>query len=173
VNHQAGHSAKTYGAPWGTMLIVMSAVVTLMCVGISAGASWMAAVKHQPSLVSAAALLPLALLAGCALFTVRGFAITSDAILVNRLLWDTRLPRAGLESASVEPDVMRGSLRTLGNGGAFSFTGLYYNKRLRSYRAFVTDLHRTVVLRYASRTVVLSPDAPEDFVRDLELPEPK
>ena len=49
---------------------------------------------------------------------------------------------------------MRRGIRTFGNGGGFSFTGFYYNQRLRSYRAFVTDLRRTVVLRYAARTVV-------------------
>ena len=65
---------------------------------------------------------------------------------------------------------MRRSLRTFGNGGGFSFSGFYYNKRLGSYRAFVTDLHRTVVLRYAKRRVVVSPAAPEDFVRDLAVP---
>ena len=84
---------------------------------------------------------------------------------MHRLLWSTVLPRIGLESAQVEPDAMRGSLRTFGNGGAFSFTGFYYNKRLGSYRAYVTDPRRAVVLRYANRRVVLSPDAPEDFVR--------
>jgi len=55
---------------------------------------------------------------------------------------------------------MRGSIRTSGNGGAFSFTGFYHNKRLRSYRAYVTAPRRTVVLRYADRRVVLSPGAP-------------
>lgn len=89
---------------------------------------------------------------------------------MHRLLWDTKLPRIGLESACVEPDALRRSIRTFGNGGAFSFTGFYWNKRLGSYRAFVTDLRRTVVLRYAKRRVVLSPDAPEEFVRDLAVP---
>jgi hypothetical protein len=93
-----------------------------------------------------------------------------DAILVHRLLWSTPLPRVGLRSAQVEPDAMRGSLRTFGNGGAFSFSGFYYNQRLGSYRAFVTDPRRAVVLRYATRRIVLSPDSPEYFLRDLAVP---
>jgi hypothetical protein len=68
---------------------------------------------------------------------------------------------------------MRGSIRTSGNGGAFSFTGFYHNKRLRSYRAYVTAPRRTVVLRYADRRMVLSPGAPEDFVSDLALARPQ
>ena len=93
--------------------------------------------------------------------------ITPDAILVHRLLWATHLPRAGLQSAEFVPNAMCKSLRTCGNGGFFSFTGFYWSKTLRSYRAYVTDLRRTVVLRYERRTVVVSPDSPEDFVREL------
>jgi len=110
--------------------------------------------------------LPLALVFGCALFTVRGYTITPDAILVRRLFWDTRLPRAGLQAAEFVPGVMCKSIRTWGNGGFFSFTGFYWTRTLRSYRAYVTDLRRTVVLRYERRTIVVSPDRPEDFIRE-------
>ena len=111
--------------------------------------------------------LLLALVIGCALFTVRGYTITPDAILVHRLLWATRLPRTGLRSAEFVPGIMNKSLRTFGNGGFFSFTGFYWSKTLKSYRAYVTDLRRTVVMRYERRTIVVSPDSPEDFVREL------
>ena len=145
-------------------------LVTVLCLGISAGAWWESAVKHHPAPVRWVTLLPLLILSGTALFTIRGYTITSDAILVHRLLWSTPLPRVGLESARVEPDAMQGSIRTFGNGGAFSFSGFYYNKRLGSYRAFVTDPRRAVVLRYATRRVVLSPGMPEEFVHELAVP---
>ncbi len=161
---------KHYEAPWSTSLIVMSVFTTMICLGISAGAWWVAVAKHQAAPVRWVALLPLVILFCTALFTIRGYAITSDAILVHRLRWSTSLPRAGLESARFEPDAMRGSIRTFGNGGTFSFSGFYYNKRLGSYRAFVTDPRRAVVLRYASRRIVVSPDAPENFVYELGLP---
>ena len=161
---------KHYEAPWSKSLIVISLLTSMLCLGVSAGAWWAAAAKHQAAPVRWVALLPLVILFCTALFTIRGYAITSEAILVDRLLWSTALPRVGLESAQVEPDAIRGSIRTFGNGGAFSFTGFYYNKRLGSYRAFVTDPRRAVVLRYAARRVVLSPAAPEDFVCDLGLP---
>ena len=161
---------KRYAAPWSKLLIVMSMLVTVLCLGISATVWWESAAKRPSSPPCWLAVLPLVILFGAAPFTIRGYAITPDAILVHRLLWDTQLPRVGLESAQVEPDAMRRSLRTFGNGGGFSFSGFYYNKRLGSYRAFVTDLHRTVVLRYAKRRVVVSPAAPEDFVRDLAVP---
>ena len=58
----------------------------------------------------------------------------------------------------------RRSIRTFGNGGLYSFTGWFRNTALGAYRAFVTDPHRTVVLHFPTRTVVVSPSAPEDFV---------
>ena len=79
----------------------------------------------------------------------------------------TRMPRAGLQSATFDPQAMRGSLRTFGNGGFFSITGFYWNKTLRTYRAFVTDPRHAVVLRYERRMVVVSPGDPEAFVREL------
>ncbi len=161
---------KNYQAPWSTSLVIVSVFTTVTCAAVAAGMAWEAAAKPHMTLLRWVAALPLLILFGAALCTIRGYTITPDAILVHRLLFSTALPRAGLQSAQVEPEAMRGSLRTFGNGGAFSFSGFYYNKRLGSYRAFVTDPRRSVVLRYAARRVVLSPGAPEDFVQELGLP---
>jgi len=158
---------KTYKSPWSTSLIVVSVLATLLCLVPTFGVPFLPMPKHGGEVIRWLRWLPLALVFGCALFTVRGYTITPDAILVHRLLWDTRLPRAGLKSAEFVTGVMNRSLRTCGNGGFFSFTGFYWSKTLRSYRAYVTDLRRTVVLRYERRTVVVSPDAPEEFVAEL------
>ena len=118
-------------------------------------------------MVSLTLLLPML----CALFAIRGYSITPDAILIHRPLWVTRLPRTGLESACFQPNAMRRSIRTFGNGGFFSFSGFYWNKGFGAYRAWVTDPSRTIVLRYRpKRTVLLSPAAPDQFLRDLLAP---
>jgi hypothetical protein len=115
------------------------------------------------------ALLPLAIVCGGILFTIRGYTVNSDVLIVHRLFWTTRLPLAGLHSAQVEPEAMRWSIRTFGNGGLFAFTGWFRNTTLGAYRAFVTDPHRTVVLQFTGRTVVISPSTPEEFVRDVRI----
>jgi hypothetical protein len=163
---------KHYEARWSTSLIVMSVLATVVCAGVGVAAWLSMTAQHVPGAISWVSVLPVLILLGAVPFTIRGYGIGSDCILVHRLWWSTVLPRAGMVSAVVERDAMRGSLRTFGNGGAFSITGFYYNRRLGSYRAFVTDPHRTVVLRYASRRVVLSPDKPEEFVEDLALGRP-
>jgi hypothetical protein len=164
---------KTYKAPWSKLLIVMSVLATVLCVGIAFAVCFLPGPIRGGWLGAALRWLPLVLVPGAALFAVRGYTITPDAIRVRRLFWDTRLPREGLQSATFEPGAMCKSIRTCGNGGLFSFTGWYWSKRLKSYRAFVTDLSRTVVLRYERRTFVVSPDDPGDFVRTLGLTGPE
>jgi hypothetical protein len=111
--------------------------------------------------------LPLVPVAICALLGVRGYVVTPDEIQIRRPLWSTNLPRAGLQSATVDHDALRGSIRLFGIGGLFSFTGLFRSPRLGRYRAFVTDPGRTVILRFADRVVVVSPADPQAFIRDL------
>jgi hypothetical protein len=154
-----------YAAPWSISLVVISSLTTVLCVGGAIGIIWSG---HK--FRSWVALLPLAIICGGALFIIRGYTVTPDAILVHRLFWTTRLPLAGLYSAQFEPDAMRRSIRTFGNGGLFSITGCFRNKALGAYRAFVTDPHRTVVMHFPARTVVVvSPSAPEEFVRELSM----
>lgn len=154
---------KRYSAPWSKLLFAISCFLTLLCFGIG-----VAETLRGSGLRMWISWLPAALTFGCALFTIRGYTITPQSILVHRLLWSTQLPRAGLDSAQSLPHAMRSSIRTFGNGGFFSFSGWYWNKLLGRYRAYVTDPARTVVLHYSSsRTVLLSPAAPDSFVKAL------
>jgi hypothetical protein len=155
-------NVKTFEALWGTALVVTSLLATLICFVVAILMLW-----RGPGWINWIAVVLLATICGGALFTIRRFTVTPDAILVHRLFWKTRLPLGGLQSAEFAPGAMRWSLRMFGNGGLFSFSGFFRNKTLGVYRAFVTDLRRTVVLRFPTRTVVVPPSAPEDFVRDL------
>jgi hypothetical protein len=156
-----------FKAPWGKLLWVMSAIGTAICLAIS-----LFFLRAIPALCVHTAdfwlgVLPLSFIAAAICFIIRGYSVSGDSILVERLFWSTRLPLAGLQSVQFLPGAMRGSIRTFGNGGFFSFTGRYRNKLLGSYQAFVTDSKHSVVLRFPKRTVVLSPDPPEDFVQLL------
>ena len=63
---------------------------------------------------------------------------------------------------------MEGSLKTMGNGGLFSFSGSFRNKRLGSYRALATDTRRCVVLKFDHKVIVITPDKPKDFVDQVK-----
>jgi hypothetical protein len=137
----------------------MSAFATLICI--------VAAISVASRGDLLMALLPLAIVFGGFLFIIRGYTITSEALLVHRLFWTTRMPLTELRTAYVEPRAMRWAVRTFGNGGLFSFSGWHYNTLLGSYRAFVTDPSVAVVLHLGRSNVVVSPENPGDFVRDV------
>lgn len=153
---------KHYKARWGISLITISIVATLVCLGVSLGLRF-----DRGETMPGMALLPIAVVIACALFTIRGYTLTHDFLLIRRLFWATRLPLGELQSARFEPDAMGWGIRTFGNGGFFSFTGFYHSKTLGSYRAFVTDRHQAVVLKFPAKTIVVSPSAPEEFVHDI------
>jgi len=159
-------SPQIYDAPWGKALRWSSFGLVAFTAVILSGLAYFGGFTQSVATWA----LPLLLL-GCLPFVVRSYEIADDELLIRRLLWTTRLPLAGLKSAELIPRVMSYSLRICGNGGAFSFTGWFRNQPLGYYRAFVTDLNRTVVLRFEKRTVVVSPAEPEDFVRKL-VPQP-
>jgi serine/threonine protein kinase len=156
-------SEKHHRAPWSQGLVLAS----LLCAGVCLWPAFELFKQGGGSSLLVGSLL-VALTIVCALFAIRGYTITADAILIHRLFWATRLPLAGLKSARFEIGATQWGIRA-GNGGFFSCTGFRYNRRLGFYRVFVTDGARTVVLRYANRTVVVSPADPEAFVRDLAI----
>ena len=158
-------NCNTYNAPWGSCLRWMSVLSCVICVAVPAVTFYVGGNHHWSRWTL---LLPLALVPGAALFTIRGYTMEPDALVVRRLLWNTRLPLAGLQSASAQPDAMRQSIRLCGNGGMFSFTGWYRNRALGNYRAFVTDLKSTVVLKFATRTVIVSPERFEEFAAEIK-----
>jgi hypothetical protein len=158
---------KRHAARWGKLLIGTSLFASLICVGVAV-LMWSQVGSAEVGPYAAwLAMLPLAVMAISALFMIRGYAVTADEILIERPLWSTRLARNQLQSAVVDPAVLRGSIRLFGNGGFFSFTGVFQSKKLGRYRAYVTDPARCVILRFSDRVVVVSPADPEAFIRDV------
>jgi hypothetical protein len=157
-----------FRAPWSKSLIVASTFAALVCLGVSY-ALWTLPLKGGSAepLRFWLALLPLAVIVSCALFTVRGYSISNRELAIDRLLWTTRVSLHGLQGAYFDANATDRSIRTFGNGGFFSLTGYFRNKKLGSYRAFLTDRRRAVILRFSTSVIVVSPDQPEDFVNTI------
>jgi len=155
---------KTFRAPWGQSLKWVSVLSVVLLLGVG---FWITTLPGPRPLGYVPLALFVGMALGAALFMIRGYTVTPEVVLVHRPFWDTRLPREGLVSATVEPKAMKGSLKLCGNGGMYSFTGWYWSKKLGHFQPYVTDLNRTVVLRWEKRTVVVSPDDPEGFVREV------
>ena len=156
-----------FRATWSKSLIVSSIFATLVCLGVSYAMWTLPMDASLGQLRFWLAVLPLAIILICALFTVRGYSTVSNYLVIDRLFWKTNVPLRELQSVKFDPEATRRSIRTFGNGGFFSFTGYFRNKELGSYRAFMTDRRRAVVLRFPSSVIVISPDRPEDFVNTI------
>jgi hypothetical protein len=155
-----------FRAPWGGLLTLISVLSTLLLVGASILCLSMLPPKLE-FLRLAAVVLPLLVVLCCLPFMVRGYALTERELVIQRLGWTTRWPLAGLTAAEADPDALTKSIRLWGNGGLFSFYGWFRNKKLGPYRLFATDPKRCVVLTWGSRTVVVTPDQPAEFVSEI------
>lgn len=146
---------RHYPARWSSLLKGISFAVTVLLFTLTA-------VLPFP-----AAPFMLALVIGTGAFAVFGYTIQDDEILIHRTGWSYRLDVSRLVRARAEPHVTLGSIRTFGNGGMYGFTGMFRNHVLGSYRAWMTNSVDTVVLEFEDRTVVISPEDPVAFVKEL------
>jgi hypothetical protein len=152
-----------FNAPWSVGLRRVSLLsVGVFAVGIAAGIiAWQR--TGEPLALLAIAMLLLILLA-CALCMIKGYALTDEEIVVKRLGWTTCLPLDGLQSVTGDNEAMIGSVRLFANGGVLSYTGYFWNRKIGRYRALATDPSRAIVLRYAKRKIVITPDDPQRFI---------
>lgn len=156
-------------APWAPRLKMASLVAVAILVAIGA-TTWGTLPRGSRALGAIANFIlfvPPLVVAGALLFVVRGYEIEGRSLGVRRLLWVTHVPLEGLQRAWHDPEAMQRSIRVFGNGGLFSITGLFRNRSLGSYRAFVTRPDRAVVLRTAARVVVISPAEPRAFLEAI------
>jgi hypothetical protein len=156
-------AGRHFKAPWGLPLKAITSGVSCLLFGISAYGLWqMLNGSTATSLI--AILMPLVILAACGLFTVRGYTVSMNQLIVHRPGWPNAIDLSNLLAADFVPGVMQGSLRTLANGGLFAFVGNFHSSDLGAYRAYVTDGMKAVVLRFTDKTIVVSPDEPEEFM---------
>ena len=155
--------AIEFKAPWSNTLRRVSAMTCIVLVSIAIGAfvAWRLTGVTE---TLAGVLIPPLLLLMAAVLMVKGYVLTDDHIVVKRLGWTTRLPLEGLRSVAGDQEAMYRSLKLFGSGGVMSYTGLFWNRKTGRYRAFATDPARAVVLTYADRKVVVTPDDPQRFI---------
>ncbi|MGI9107270.1 MAG: PH domain-containing protein [Pyrinomonadaceae bacterium] len=159
-------SGRYFEATWGAQLKAITAGVSCLLLGLCVYSLWQL-LNGAIGISFVGTVMPLVLLACAALFTVRGYSVSADRLTVHRLGWSHNIELSELSSARYVPGAMTGSIRTFANGGLFAFAGNYYDSRLGAYRAYVTDGAKSVVLKFKDKTIVVSPDDPEEFIAAL------
>ncbi len=154
-----------YGAKWSGLLVGVSLFSSLILILVS----WILLTRPDMPvwLKVTVTAFTMGTLVVSLLFTVRGYRIEMGSLYIERLIWDTRVDLRHLRSAEVDPDAMARAWRTFGNGGLFSFSGWFRNKKLGFFRAWVTNRKDCVVLKLEDRTLVISPSEADKFVTSL------
>jgi hypothetical protein len=165
-----------FKAPWGAPLVLMTVTCGVICIFVSVvgivlglGATPQGMSMIPPWAGWLLAVVPLLALMASAAFMVRGYVLIEGWLSIKRLGWATPFNLSRLISATADPEALHRSIRLFGNGGCFSFTGWFRNKKLGSYRAYATDTKKAVVLRFSDRTIVVTPDDPQKFVVEISL----
>lgn len=156
-------SPIAFTAPWSRKLKIGTAVYSLVLCGFAV-AGVVFGFRQRSTLQLALVVLPLLGLALAALSTVRGYTLTEKSIEVTRLLWKTHLPLDGLRSVEGNVDAMHRAIAFAGNQGFCSYSGYFWSRALGCFRALATDPSRAVVLRYATRKVVITPHDPQQLI---------
>lgn len=160
-------STYSFAAPWGTSLKLMTGLAVFTLVGIALIGAFTGPCGSVIWILSMK-VMPLAMLFIASFFTIRGYVLSGDTLIIRRPGWSSKVYLNGIVSVEADPNAMANSIRTFGNGGMFCYAGKFRNNKLGSYRAFATDLSLSVVLKYSDRVVVVTPGMPDEFVEKIK-----
>ena len=171
---RASHSSepRTFNAPVGTRLRVVTiltfgllAVIALVNVTI---AFWKGPDARVFWTLIATAPLGFVIVLPIAWFSrITGYRLEGDELHILRVGRINRFPLRELQAAESDPHAMKRARKLWGNDGLGAITGSFRSPTLGKLSAFLTDLDRSVVLRWPDRVVVISPDRTEEFVAEI------
>lgn len=98
---------------------------------------------------------------------IRTIKLSGQILSIKLTFWSANFDLSGLRSVELNPDALKGSIRTFGNGGFGAFHGYFRSKRMGKFRAYVTDANRAVVLRWEDKCAVVSPKDTEYFIEEV------
>lgn len=103
------------------------------------------------------------------LFSVTGFTLEGNILLVSRPLWKTRIVLPPDCIARAEPEIRQGLLKTMGNGGLFGYTGGFRNKKLGNFKTYATNWSHAVSVTSDANDfcIVVTPEEVEVFMQSI------
>jgi hypothetical protein len=167
---QINNADITFSAPWSLTLKLVTVLTAILLIGIGLFGIFLGPYIKTLWILWFLSMVvqPFSIIVIASFFMIRGYTITKNTLLIKRLFWNTKLDLAILLSVETDPQNIRKSIRTCANGGFFCFAGTFWNKEIGSFRAFATDPKLSVILRFANRTIVVTPDRPEEFAAKLK-----
>ena len=163
---------SVYRSPVDWVVLAVTVPVTALLLIIAAVCfarlAWAGSLE-QRLVTSLAAVVCLAIIAVAWGFTPRGYRVEDRSVVIERPVGPVRLSLDGVTDVHAERSPLRGTWRLAANGGLFGFWGKFRNSALgKTFTVYATRLSEGVVLTAADRTVVISPEHPEQFVQDVK-----
>ncbi len=155
-----------FSAPWS----ISVKLITIFTIGLLIGISIHGLLNNPNNEIvwlMTMVIFPLTILMLAALFMIRGYELTQDKLFIQRLGWKTEINLKDLKAVKIDPEAMKGSIRTFGNGGLFCFAGRFWNKKLGPYRAFATNPKLAVILKFTKKVVIITPENPSKFLAEI------
>jgi hypothetical protein len=121
-----------------------------------------------------AAVLSLFVLAMCVAYSPRRYVLDGRSILIKRLAGTVRISLDDLrEIRRATPHDFRGCIRLWGSGGLFGYYGIFSTDKLGKSTWYVTNRANSIVLITTAKTVLISPNDADAFLRAVQPAVPK
>ena len=103
------------------------------------------------------------------LFSVTGYTLKENTLIVARPLWTTTIVLPPGSTARAEPEIRKGLLKTMGNGGLFGYTGGFRNKKLGNFKTYATNWSHAVSVtsEVDSFCIVVTPEEMRLFIQNI------
>ena len=144
-------------------LDMMAKIVTVVMVAVAG------AIPFVPGMVMYTVVILTVILFVTWLFSVTGFVVENNNLIVSRPLWKTTIVLPPDSVAGIEPEVKVGLLRTFGNGGLFGYTGRFRNRKLGFFNAYATNWKHAVSVTSGGQDfcIVVTPEDVEGFIQSI------
>ncbi len=103
------------------------------------------------------------------LFSVTGFTLEGNSLIVSRPFWNTTIVIPPGAVAQREPEIREGLLKVMGNGGLFGYTGGFRNRKLGNFKTYATNWSHAVSITSAPDDfcIVVTPEEAELFIQSI------
>jgi hypothetical protein len=145
-------------APMSPAIKISTGIVLAMNLGFFVAAIWTEVFLLGGLLLTAVSFF-------CYLYAPVAYELRSDRLIVRFRRGEQEF--SPVRQCSTLTERLPFGLRLWGNGGLFAVTGIFWNRALGVFRAYVTSCRYQdmVLVETATRKVIISPQHPDEFVR--------
>jgi len=101
-------------------------------------------------------------------YRLKRYALSNGVLRVERAFHSPSFDLVGLSSVDLTENPMKWALKINGNDGLGSISGSFRSKQWGKFKAYLSDNHNAVVLRWTDgRCVIVSPKHTQLFIQTL------